>query len=72
MVGTGFYQMLKLVGGGGGDVVLGPLVVGVLTAALFGYLSIAGLLALVRRSSLAPFAIYCAGFGLLVLTGVLG
>ena len=35
------------------------------------YLAIAGLLALVRRRGLYVFAVYCAIFGLLVLTGVL-
>jgi undecaprenyl-diphosphatase len=72
MVGTGAYQALKLAGGGAGTVAVTPVILGVLSAAIFGYLSIAGLLALVRRSSLVPFAVYCAVFGLLVLTGVLG
>jgi undecaprenyl-diphosphatase len=49
------------------DGVIGPMVVGMIAAAISGYLAIAGLLALVRRHSYDPFVIY----RLLVGTGVL-
>jgi undecaprenyl-diphosphatase len=51
---------------------LGGLVLGFLAAGLTGYGAIAGLLALVKRRSLWPFALYCTTLGLLVLTEVLG
>lgn len=70
VLGGGLYQLLKLAAGGATD--FGGLVlVGMAAAALTGYAAISALLALVRRHALWPFVIYCAVFGLLVLTGVL-
>jgi undecaprenyl-diphosphatase len=73
MLGTGAYQLLKLLTGaaGTGGLTSQPVLAGVVASALAGYLAIAGLLALVRRRGLYIFAAYCAGFGLLVLSGVL-
>ena len=71
VLGSGLYQILKLARGGV-DMVSGlPLLVGFVAAAVTGYAAIAGLLALVRRRSLWPFAVYCALLGSLVLSGVL-
>jgi len=70
VLGGGVYQLLKLLLNGMAGVG-GPALVGMLTAALTGYAAITGLLALVRRHALWPFAAYCALLGLLVLTGIL-
>ncbi len=73
ILGSGFYQLLKLAGDAGAATSSsGVMWVGFLAAAVTGYLAIAGFLALVRRQSLWPFAAYCATLGLLVVTGVLG
>lgn len=69
--GGGLYQVYKLLRAGVGVVQLQIVGVGFLAAIITGYLAIAGLLMLVRRHSLWPFAVYCAVFGVLVLTGVL-
>lgn len=71
VLGSGGYQILKLLTGNAETVSWGLAGVGVVTAAITGYLAITGLLALVRRQSLWPFAAYCAVFGILVLTGIL-
>lgn len=71
VLASGLYQIAKLVLDGGGTTPAGAVVAGMAAAAISGYLAIAGLLALVRRHSLYGFAVYCALFGGLVLTGVL-
>jgi len=56
------------------DGVVGPIIVGMIAAAVSGYLAIAGLLALVRRHSYDAFVVYrvLVGTGILILiaTGV--
>jgi len=71
VLGSGLYQVYKLLRAGMGMVQLQIFGVGFIAAAITGYVAIAGLLMLVRRRSLWPFALYCAVFGMLVLTGVL-
>lgn len=71
ILGSGAYQLLKLVLNDAGDVQFTLLGAGFIAAALTGYVAIAGLLALVRRQSLWPFAVYCGLLGTLVLTGIL-
>lgn len=71
VLGGGLYQVYKVLRAGADVVQLQVFGVGFLAAAITGYLAIAGLLMLVRRRSLWPFALYCATFGALVLTGVL-
>ncbi len=71
ILGGGLYQFLKMLRGDAAPVPIMVLLVGFLAAGVTGYLAIAGLLALVRRRSLWPFAVYCALFGVLVLTGIL-
>ncbi|WP_376793397.1 undecaprenyl-diphosphate phosphatase [Thermoflexus sp.] len=44
-----------------------PILIGFLSAALSGYFAIWGLMRMVRRRSLRPFAVYCAGVGTLTL-----
>jgi undecaprenyl-diphosphatase len=70
--GSGLYQVVKLVAQGWAGASVTAVLLGMLAAAIAGYLAIYGLLALVRRHSLLVFAVYCALFGLLILTGVLG
>jgi len=72
VLGSGLYQLFKVVRAGFGSVNYAVLIVGFLAAAITGYLAIAGLLLLVRKRSLWPFAIYCIALATLVLTGVLG
>ena len=74
MLGVTGYNILKLVTGEAVYTSLGLVVLGTLAAAVSGYLAIAGLLAIVRRSKLWPwpFAIYCILLGSSVLFGILG
>ncbi len=44
-----------------------PILIGFLSAALSGYFAIWGLMRLVRRRSLRPFAVYCVGVGILTI-----
>jgi undecaprenyl-diphosphatase len=69
VLGSGLYQVVKLVAGGTGALTTSVpvLLVGMVAAGLSGYVAIAGLLAYVRRHSLIPFAIYTAALATLVL-----
>lgn len=68
----GFYKIAKSILIHGVTITdLGMMFVGFVVSMLVGYISIAGLLALIRKVGLWPFAIYCALLGTLVLTGVL-
>ena len=69
-LGSGLYQVLKSVLAGWAGVSVGTVVLGMLAAAIAGFLAIAGLLAMVRRRPLYIFAVYCAVVGGLVLSGV--
>ncbi len=71
ILGSGAYQILKLVLGTGTDA-LGLALAGVVTAALVGYLAIAGLMRFLRQRTLWPFALYCVLVSLAFLSGVLG
>jgi undecaprenyl-diphosphatase len=71
-LGSGLYQLLKLVTHGWAGASVTMVLLGMMSAAIAGYVAIFGLLALIRRHNLLAFAGYCAVFGLLVLTGVLG
>ncbi len=70
--GSGLYQLLKLMRYGPTAAPPGSIVVGFAAAAVTGYIAIAALLAVVRRWSLLPFALYCALLGFSVLFGVWG
>lgn len=61
IAGAGLTQLPDVIGSAG----LGAeLVVGLVVAALSGYLAIAWLLAALRRTGLIPFAVYCLAVGL--------
>jgi undecaprenyl-diphosphatase len=70
MLGVTAYNILKLVTGEAVYASLWGVALGTLAAAVSGYLAIAGLLVLIRRSSLWPFAVYCILLGCLVLFGL--
>jgi len=72
MIGSGAYQLYKVISGTAVTAPASIVVLGVISAAVSGYLAIAGLMTLVRRQRLTGFAVYCAMLGTLVLTGVLG
>jgi undecaprenyl-diphosphatase len=73
--GAGLFKGYEALNEGLPDGVVGPIIVGMIAAAVSGYLAIAGLLALVRRHSYEPFVVYrlLVGTGalLLIATGVL-
>ena len=64
IAGAGLIQGIELLDRGGFEPTL---LVGMAVAAITGYLAIDGLVRLLSRSGLAPFAIYCVGFGTLSL-----
>lgn len=62
VLGAGGLELLELIDEGG----FAPsLLVGTAVAAVSGYAAIAGLIRLIGRHGLLPFALYCLGFGLL-------
>jgi len=73
--GAAIFKGFETIQEGLPDGVVGPMIVGMIAAAISGYAAIAGLLALVRRHSYDPFVVYrlMVGFGalLLIATGVL-
>ncbi len=69
--GSGMYQVLKTLHAGWGGTPIAPLVAGFLAAFIVGYLAVSALLMYIRKHSLWPFALYCATFGELVLSGIL-
>jgi len=64
IAGAGVLQGIELVDSGGFEPTL---LVGVAVAAITGYFAIDALVRLLDRSGLAPFAIYCVGFGTISL-----
>lgn len=64
IAGAGLLQGIELVDSGGFEPTL---LVGVAVAAITGYFAIDALVRLLGRSGLAPFAIYCIGFGTISL-----
>lgn len=64
IAGAGLLQGIELVDRGGFEP---SLLVGMAVAAITGYIAIDALVRLLSRSGLAPFAIYCVGFGTISL-----
>jgi len=60
IAGAGTLKTMDLVRVGGFEP---SMLAGVLTAALSGYLAISFLVRLLARVGLAPYAVYCIGFG---------
>lgn len=66
IAGVGLLEVAKLsMAGDSGSLALGG--IGAVVAAVVGYLAIGGLMRLLRRQSLMPFAYYCWAFGGLCL-----
>lgn len=64
IAGGGALELFELAGEGGVDA---ELAVGVVVAAISGYLAIAGLIKVLTRYGLRPFAFYCFVVGLLAI-----
>ncbi len=71
ILGSGGYKLLEFIGTETATP-FGIMLIGLVVSAVTSYLAIAGLLAIVRRNSLWPFAAYCTLLSLSVLTGLLG
>jgi undecaprenyl-diphosphatase len=61
------FKLTKLVSDGIPEGLLAPMIVGIVTSGIAGWLAIWGTLKLVRTRSLMPFVIYRVGLGLVVL-----
>ena len=61
------FKLTKLVSDGIPDGLLAPMIVGIVTSGIAGWLAIWGTLKLVRTRSLMPFVIYRVGLGVFVL-----
>ncbi len=67
LLGAGLVALRDLYVVGFPSDALLPILIGFLSAALSGYFAIWGLMRLVRRRSLRPFAVYCVGVGILTI-----
>ncbi|MCS7350923.1 MAG: undecaprenyl-diphosphate phosphatase [Anaerolineae bacterium] len=67
LLGAGLVALRDLYVMGFPPDALAPILIGFLSAVLSGYLAIWGLMRMVRRRSLRPFAVYCVGVGMLTL-----
>jgi undecaprenyl-diphosphatase len=65
------FKLLKLVVDGMPDGLLTPMIVGIITSGLSGWLAVWGTIRLVRTHSFLPFVIYRCAFGVLVLVVVI-
>jgi undecaprenyl-diphosphatase len=61
------FKLAKLAGDGIPDGLLAPMIVGIVTSGISGWLAVWGTLRLVRTRSFNPFVVYRVGLGLLVL-----
>ncbi|MCB0980917.1 MAG: undecaprenyl-diphosphatase, partial [Ilumatobacter sp.] len=61
------YKMLKLAKDGIPDGLGVPMVVGIITSAISGWLAVWGTIRLVRTRTFMPFVVYRVGLGVLVL-----
>ena len=66
-IGAVLFKMVKLVSDGIPDGLAVPMVVGIVTSGLSGWLAVWGTLKLVRTHSFMPFVIYRVALGVLVL-----
>jgi undecaprenyl-diphosphatase len=62
------FKMAKLIGDGIPEGLLTPMIVGIITSGLFGWLAVWGTIKYVRRHSYTPFVIYRVALGILILT----
>lgn len=68
IAGAFVFEMAALVADGVPDGLIGPMVVGSITAGLSGWVAVWGTLRIVRSRSFTPFVIYRLALGALVLT----
>ena len=61
------FKMTKLVGDGIPEGLLAPMIVGIITSGISGWLAVWGTLKLVRTRSFKPFVIYRVTLGVFVL-----
>jgi undecaprenyl-diphosphatase len=61
------FKMAKLISDGIPDGLLGPMIVGIITSGLLGWVAVWGTIKYVRHHSYTPFVIYRVALGLLVL-----
>jgi undecaprenyl-diphosphatase len=61
------FKLVKLISDGIPDGLLAPMLVGIVTSGISGWLAVWGTLRLVRTRSFNPFVVYRLGLGLLVL-----
>ena len=66
-VGAVAFKMAKLLGDGIPEGFALPMVVGIITSGISGWLAVWGTLKLIRTRSFMPFVIYRVALGLLVL-----
>lgn len=67
MLAAGIFSLFDLFKLPGLELLIVPLAIGVLVAAVVGYFSIGWLLSFLQRRSLTSFAVYCASLGALTL-----
>ena len=67
ITGAGLMQLTELVGSGGLSAEISTLLVGFISAGVFGYIAIRWFLAYLRTRPLYPFAAYCLLVGVLAL-----
>ncbi|MBL4954893.1 undecaprenyl-diphosphate phosphatase [Neobacillus sp. OS1-32] len=67
IVGAIVLQTTDLLGGGGEEISLSALLVGIISSAFFGYIAVKWMIGFLKKHSLKPFAIYVWALGLLVL-----
>lgn len=67
IAGAIVLQTKDLFGGGGEEISLSALVVGIVASAVFGYIAVKWMIGYLKKHSLKPFAIYVWALGLLVL-----
>lgn len=67
IVGAIVLQTKDLLGGGGEEISLSALLVGIVSSAFFGYIAVKWMIGFLKKHSLKPFAIYVWVLGLIVL-----
>ncbi|AZU63859.1 undecaprenyl-diphosphate phosphatase [Neobacillus mesonae] len=67
IAGAIVLQTKDLLGGGGEEISLSALLVGIISSAFFGYIAVKWMIGFLKNHSLKPFAIYVWALGLIVL-----
>ncbi|WP_251550046.1 undecaprenyl-diphosphate phosphatase [Neobacillus muris] len=67
IAGALVLQTKELLGGGGEEISLSALLVGIISSAFFGYVAVKWMVGYLKKHSLRPFAVYVSILGLVVL-----